>query len=164
MAKRVTSKEKTKLFELIDDVIFKASARQRELKEAFWYEWNEGPQKRPPMLQDVVRVLNNTIVKTWWTQPGFKEWFLNSKTFDQRAAYLAERALDIVSEAMDSADNVSDKLKAAKMAIEVSGRMSKTAKAPKFLDKEVQEMNKEELELFIKQHTGTKIDKEETKH
>ena len=136
------------------DIIFEPNQRQRALKAAFWEVYQDRPAAQGITKALVLSVTNSDSINRWWGLPGFEEWFCNKDEFRQRVAYLANIALDAIEEILiDPSANPNARQNAAKLMIEVANKMPSRNAKEKFLDAQIQEMGKRELDAFIAKHS-----------
>jgi hypothetical protein len=145
------------LAEKITESIFQPTKAQREAKAAFWAVRGEpayGDVLEIVTMGDAMRITGDNRLKTWWGQTGFVEWFSNSKSFHQRAEYLADLAMDTIEEILLNPDtNPNARINAAKIMMEVANKLPKNQPAPRVLDKAIDQMDMEQLRAFIAKHT-----------
>lgn len=89
-----------------DEVLFTPSKTQRRAKACFWVAWQDNPSVDIELItaQEAVHLSNSPAVNSWWSSPGFKEWFLNRDEHRQRLEYLYDLALDAAEEILLSTD------------------------------------------------------------
>jgi len=146
----MSRKSDTKVLSVaIDEIVFEPNDRQRAAKASFWEVYvGGGAQKITKSL--ALQLTNNHGITRWWGIPGFEEWFCNKDEFRQRVAYLANIALDAIEEILlDPNANPNARQNAAKLMIEVANKMPNKNAKEKFLDAQIQEMGKRELDAFI---------------
>ena len=157
MAKKILNTgDAEKFIGIVTDRIFIPSAEQRRLKAAFWYTYSQGPTVDSDKITAacVSDILKTSAVEKWWSDPEFKDWFRNKDSFRQRAEYQAEMAQDIIEEIMINGKKDSDRLNAAKVAIDIAGKVRKTQPIIKLLDASVNDMEEKELDEFIAKRLG----------
>lgn len=156
------SKQTDKVIELIvNDITYLPSYEQRKSKSAFWLRWQQ--LEIPPCdPRDITLTVAQQLVTEpkldrWWGEPGFSAWFRNAEEFRERVEFLANLALDAVTDILVSEDPkmASAKVNAAKLMLEVARKMpKKEAAAPAYADKKIQDMTREELEKYIAARTA----------
>ena len=132
---KITNRDSKTILQVIEAAkFFKPTPDQRETKAMFWVAWNDGPVRSSDKISAVavVDLTGVAAVEKWWSEEGFREWFLNPRSFDQKAEYLAHIAQDIIAEVMMTADKASDRLKAAEMAIKIAGKEKKQVQEVQF--------------------------------
>jgi hypothetical protein len=148
------SKELRSAIEAEIDMTCDISDEMRKVKAAFWAAYQDNPVHSVITLSMVLQVTNENKVKQWWNLPGFKEWFCNKDEFRQRVEYLANVALDTIEQILINPDaNPNARQNAAKLMIEVANKMPSRHAKEKFLDAQIQEMGKRELEAYIRKHS-----------
>lgn len=75
---------------------FRPSTAQKKAKAAFWVNWQEDPQVEPELMdkQQAALLSGTPLVERWWSQPGFREWFINRQEHKHRLEYLYDLALE----------------------------------------------------------------------
>ena len=150
--------------EIIDiaatELTYLPSPEQRKAKSAFWARWSENPLCEP---QDISLALaarftgSDRRLDRWWSQPGFREWFINQDEFRQRLEYLANLALDqaeeILAAPMEIKGIAGAKVNAMKLILEAARKMPSRREVDKYLDEKIASMNKTELEEFIRKQS-----------
>jgi hypothetical protein len=137
------------LLSLVDEV-FKPTKKQREVKAAFWHSWKQGPSSGTPTLAAAIQITGCQALETWAKSPKFNEYFFNDQEHGQRLEALFDRGLDVLEEIMLSSDRAADRLKAFEYIAKLSDKISKPEKEVKYIDKDVQSMDSQELEALIK--------------
>lgn len=140
----------------ISEVVFQPTKSQREAKAAYWAVKGEaayGDVVDLVKMNDAMRITGDNRFKTWWQISGFIDWFSNSKSYSQRAEYLADLAMDAVEEILTNPDaNPNARINAAKLMMEVANKLPKGQQAPKVLDKAIDAMDMDQLRAFISKH------------
>lgn len=150
--------------ESIMDEVFIPNARQRRVKASFWASWNAGPSKGKPTLAAAIEITKCPAIETWAKNPKFKEYFFNDQDHAQRLEYLFDLGLDTLEEVMTTAEKASDRLKAVETVAKLAQKLGRPEAEVKYLDKDVQSMDLNELENVIKKLLpGGKDGKEEVK-
>ena len=152
MAKRTFNKtERESVIATIVEQVFKPSVEQRKLKSAFWVTYRNGPSvnAKDVTMACVVSTTGSSKVEKWWKDPQFKEWFLNEDDFRQRAEYHAHLAQDVLEDLMVNAEKPSDRLAAARLAIDIAGKIKKAEPVIKILDGDIDKMGDKQLDAFI---------------
>lgn len=132
---------------------FQPTDAHRRAKSAFWaHYFSTG--SLPPTDINLATAAElsgfSTELQEWWPIEGFQEWFSNGEEFRQRVEYLSNAALDVLQEILyDRAARTSDKLQAAKMALEIAAKFPKSTPKEQFADEAIGEMTAKELEEFI---------------
>jgi hypothetical protein len=101
---------------------------------------------------DMVEAAGAPKLYKWRELPGFWDWFLDQDTFHHRAVALKDRAMaeleDIIgSEYIEKILTAKDKLKAIDMLLNLTGAYPAKQREVKFLDKDLEAMTPEEVEL-----------------
>lgn len=141
---------------LANDLTYLPNPEQRRVKAAFWVRFNENPICEPQnlTLMAVLQLVGDGRLERWWTQPGFKEWFRNQDEFRERAALLADEAIDTIRAIMhNELAPPAARLTAAKLAMEISNRIPKKDQESRFLDDAIGRMDRKQLESFLSRNT-----------
>jgi hypothetical protein len=158
MAEKVSSRDvASKMTAITDELVFVPQRIDQKMKASFWIKWNQGPVKSQENISAaaVAQVLGNTVINKRWHIPGFKEWFLNKDEYRQRIEYIGMRALDVMSDILEDETVKPDvRLKAAKTVLELGGKFITKKPEVIVLDKDINSMNQEQLDEFIKANTA----------
>jgi len=148
---KISSKDQKAIDHVVELAIFKPTPEQRKLKAEFWLAYSDGPKGDVSKLtaSAVVSITDSSAVESWWSDPDFKSWFLKEKSFEYQVEYLAGEALEIIHEIMISADKAGDRLSAAKLAVEMAGKLKPKTDKTVFADQAIASMNQAELGAFI---------------
>lgn len=124
-------------------------------KANFWTHFSETDTPVPDQvdLSTAARFSGDRRIQTWWSTPGFQDWFLNREEFKQRMEYLSNLCLDQLESILTSNVNPSDKLAAIKLIMQVSSKTPDARasdKQGKYLDSKIAEMSREQLEAYIR--------------
>lgn len=85
---------------------FEPSMGQRRAKANFWTAWQDDPTLDPELMtaDTAARLSGNRTVRRWWTEPGFKAWFMNKDEQRQRLEYLFELSMDAAEDILTNSD------------------------------------------------------------
>lgn len=91
----------------------------------------------------------------FWSTPGFKEWLTGVNEFRERVEYLAYLSLDAAEEILLSDD---PRMAGAKVSMigkvtELASKLPSKSSQDRYADEFIQNMNRKELEQFLKQNT-----------
>lgn len=132
---KITNRDSKIVKEIVEAAsLYVPTGDQRRIKAEFHAALLNGPKPPKITASFAVQLTNRGIIEHWWRVPGFKEWFLDSNSFDNEAEALANAALSVVGDIMYRAEKDSDRLSAAKLLIEVAGKIKKAKPETKFLD------------------------------
>lgn len=156
---------------LQDEILFKPSRRERELKAKFWYLVGNDPFLDPKVLTssaNSVRTFLGANLPNWDT-PGFQDWFLNREEYRVRIEYLFGLSLDAMEEILVNND---PKVQGARVQLiralaELAGKVPhKQANiqitANTAIANRIEGMNKEELEKYLGNSPILTIDEKNT--
>lgn len=132
---------------------FLPTVQQKQAKSAFWSHFFSTGEVAPSPIDPALAAVqsgHNEILQWWYEVPGFPEWFSNGEEFRQRVEYVSNLALDVLEAVLQDRDaRQSDRLQAAKMALEVAAKFPKTQGKEQFADEKIGQMDKKQLEEFI---------------
>lgn len=138
----------------LNGVMFRPTPAQQEAKARFWAIMNEGLQLKDPLSYsptDVALLLNTPLVTRWFTDKGFKDFFFNKFEGEQKLEVLWVKALDAMSEILDTSD---PKAQGARVSvIRLLAEMRESKRQPKMFDRSIQEMDLDQLNAFIEKQT-----------
>lgn len=137
------------------ELTFLPNPEQRRTKAAFWAVMEENPLvDRENVNQElVIRITGDTRLKRWWGIPGFRQWFTNQEEFRQRMEYLSNLVLDTYEDILsDPKANPSAKVAAGKVILEVAKKMPSKQNEPVYADANINNMNRKQLEEFIRKN------------
>lgn len=85
---------------------FEPTLGQRRAKANFWTAWQEDPTVDPELMtaDTAARLAGNRTVRRWWSEPGFKAWFMNKEEQRQRMEYLFELSMDAAESILTNED------------------------------------------------------------
>jgi hypothetical protein len=153
---KITKTDSKVLAEIIESAnLYKPTADQRLVKAEFQTALADGPHPEKITAAFAVQITGRSVIEKWWSVEGFRSWFLDSKSFDNRAEALANAALEVAGNIMFAAEKDGDKLAAAKFLIEVAGKVKKAKTEVKFLDDSIPDDPKA-LDEYIAKATGGK--------
>lgn len=135
-----------------DVAIFHPTDEQRASKSQFWTRIADSGIQLPPDLDitTAVKFADDRRLTSWWTTPGFPQWFANSQEFRERMEFLANLALDQLQDIISSPSvAASAKTPAIKMIMEIAGKMPKQKSESESEDEIISKMSKTELEDYI---------------
>jgi DNA-binding transcriptional regulator GbsR (MarR family) len=132
---------------------YKPTLPQRKAKSTFWARLTARGVTDVSQwgIDDVAGVLrSNRSIRKWYSEPGFSEWFTNRAEYEERIQASELRALDVIDDIMEDINaKHSDRLAAAKVALELSGKLGKSNKTEKFLDEEIAKMSEDEVRRYL---------------
>jgi len=142
--------------EVMDEMLFRPEDSHRRVKAAFWMRMRDTPLRDPDSVTaaDVEYLTKDSRISKWWSKPGFRSWFTNNKSMEERFEYLLDRWCDSVDCILYDEDpkSYNAKIHLGKLLIDQTGRAAASRKEVKVLDTTLPQ-TKEELEEFIKQGT-----------
>lgn len=152
--KKMSTPTVKKAVAVVDDIIFKPTYDQVQIKAAFWAKFSTNPlvDVHNIGLTTVQKFVSDARIDRWWHVYGFKEWFLNEEEFSQRALALAHLAVEALEDILLNPDaNPSARVNAAKLSMEIANKMPQKWQKVQYLDDQVQKMDQAQLEQFLRQ-------------
>lgn len=134
-------------------LVFSPTREQKQAKATFW----SGVEK--DSITDLSQITQemaethgrDSRIGNWWGIPGFREWFCNWDEFRQRLEFLANHSLDQLETLLsDEKVNANAKVAAIKLIMELSKKVPSKGAQEQYLDEKVSQMNKEQLEEFLR--------------
>lgn len=138
--------------------LFNPSSAQRRVKSTFHSRYTPSPFN--PELGDVtlslaLQVTNSSSLRSWWSQPGFRDWFLNREEGREHLEYLFNLGVSEMENILSNPDTAArDKLAAIKMISELTGRISGGRNGVgrsegKFEDEDINKMDENQLRTYL---------------
>ena len=146
------------LMELMaNELTYIPTPEQRKVKSSLWHRIGEMAIHVDPSeisLEFIQSIIIDDRIANWWEgEVGFKEWMRNKEEFRERIDYLSFLALDTLEMLLvDRTTNANAKVAAIKLLMEVGRKMPPKVTVEKFLDEKVSDMDKKELEEYIKKN------------
>jgi hypothetical protein len=131
---------------------FRPTDAQRRAKSAYWSHYFQTGDIPPDTVssREASELSGYSEVEKWYSQEGFPEWFQNGDEFRQQVEYTSHLGLEVIQQVLqDVGARTSDRLNAAKMALEIAAKFPSKSTDEKYADKRIQEMGKKELEELI---------------
>lgn len=151
---KITKHDSKLVNEIIESAgLYRPTADQRLVKAEFQAALRDGPSPEKITAAFAVQITNRSVIEKWWKLDGFRAWFLDSTSFDNQAEALASTALEVIGNVMLTAERDSDKLSAAKMLVEIAGKVKKNKTEVRFLDESIPD-DPAELEKYIAKAGG----------
>tara|TARA_R100000655_G_scaffold18668_4_gene39209 strand:- start:2229 stop:2705 length:477 start_codon:yes stop_codon:yes gene_type:complete len=152
---KVTKKDSKVVSEIIESAdLYKPTPDQRQVKAEFHMALASGPTPEKITAAFAVQITNRVIIEKWWPNKRFRSWFLDSASFDNEAEALASAALGVIGGIMYHAERDNDRLSAAKLLIEIAGKIKKNKPEVKFLDENIPD-DPQKLDEYITKAGGT---------
>lgn len=137
---------------LLPEVLFNPTEEQRELKAKFWFEYNANPlidddQITPTVVSDVL----GRDISSWTKQPHFWDWFKSRDIVKRRLEVAAEKASELAIALLDPSVPMQDsaRVNLIKIVLEFAGRTPPVRKETKWHDKEIGELDDQQLDALI---------------
>ena len=136
-----------------EDALYQASDSQRVCRSMLWAAWKENPTER---MEDMtaakaMQLTGEPRLHKWWGQAGFTQWLLMTDQYAHRVRAMAERAQEVLFEALHD-PLVKPDLK-IRVALEIQRQFLQTItavkEAPKFLDEGIQNASPAELKEIV---------------
>lgn len=144
---------------------FSPTSDQKKVKARFWTLMQSAPfGTRPDKMgpEEIIRKTRTPALANWWKTPGFKDWFLNHTEHQERLEYLFDLALTAAEDILSNDDPKaqSARVNMVKVVAELARKMP-TKQQTVVLDREVANMNEDQLREFIARAKAQVVDAEE---
>lgn len=152
-----------KLGELAEAVIYTPNPSAKKLKAKFWSRYNPGLMDRTDSLPmaEVLEVTKDPRVKSLWTQPGFKDWFLNKDENRERLEYLFTLALDAAEDILVNPEiQPGARVNMIKVLGELANKFPSRYQQEKFTDDEINKMSELQLKAWLEKRGAITVLKE----
>lgn len=147
------AKEASKLSE----VIFLPTPAHRAAKSKFWARYEDFGQVAEVSLEVVQALVADPGLKRWWSQEGFKDWFLNKDEARERLEYLYMVALDAAEGVLLNPDaNDNAKVQMVKVIAQLAGK--EPARNERYVDEDIQKMTEAQLKKYIEARAPRLLD------
>jgi hypothetical protein len=160
MTKKSSIDSIKKLSEAIEgEIVFVPHPHMRKAKATLIVALQENPITDLESITSTqaIQITGENRLSKWWSIPGFKAWFINKEEYRYRLEYLFDLALDTAEEILVDRDaNTNAKVQMIKVLAELSNKMPQKWKHERFLDAEIQKMDKAQLESFLSKQ-GVKL-------
>jgi hypothetical protein len=139
-----------KAFEAImAEVVFYPNDAQRKCKSDFWAVYGaDGMPVENPTMATALDITNETRLPNWWSQPGFKEWFLNKEEYRQRMDYLMHLGFDALERVLRTSQSDTAIVSAMKLLIAANDKMPRQNNV-RYADEWVAGLTDQQLEDYI---------------
>jgi hypothetical protein len=132
---------------------FLPSPSQRAAKSRFWVRYDKALLGEPETLSlaAIARVVKDNRLDKWFSQSGFREWFLNQDEAKERLDYIWNLGLDRIEAILQNDEsNPNAQVNAFKQISILAGK--EPQKNQEFTDEDIQRMPKEKLKAYIEKH------------
>lgn len=133
--------------------IFEPSQMMRKIKARFWSRFQPGPfnDKENISAADIMETTKSAKIKEWWSEPGFRNWFMNRQEEKETLNYLFNKSLSTLERILDNPEaNANAQINAIKILAEMNGFLVKGGnQQPKFADEQLNQMSAKELETML---------------
>jgi len=92
-------------------------------------------------------------IRKWWATPGFSDWWTSPQWEQEESHRLLMQSMARVSEILRDEENPSLVISAAREAREIYTKLHSST-APKFADEEIGQMDRSQLEEYIRRKTA----------
>ena len=139
-------------------VSFRPTEAQSRVKARFWSRW-DAASPHTPTLAAAKQLTQSAALESWWSKPGFKDWFLSTSVTQERVEHLLHLALSAAEDVLLSTDPKSQGARVAmvKTVAEMGGLLRRAA--PVGLDAKtskqlaaVESMGRDELLKLLQEH------------
>ncbi len=138
--------------------VFSPTAAQRRCKASFWSRYVPVPVTSSSSLpqaeiglSQAQEITGSAGLKKWWSEVGFRAWFLNREEAREQMDYLFDRSLEVAEELLNSdTAKPGEKVALIKFIAELSGKMPKQGgQSDKFADTDIGQMDENQLKAFL---------------
>lgn len=146
---------------------FDPGPKQREAKAQFWEAVRNSPvlQAEDMSESQIISITGKASwMREWLRHSEFRAWFFNQHHTKLKIMAAAEVAVDTLVEILgdDSPKSLGHRVRAAQTILHLAGMEPPKVKKVEFADKEVNDMNEEQLEQFLSNAKKRIIDSEKT--
>ncbi len=150
---KLTKTDSKAVMEIVERAdIYVPTPAQRRIKAEFHAALANGPSPTTISAAFAVQITGRGAIEKWWSINGFKKWFLDAISFENEAEALAGSALEVIGDVMYNAKSDKDRLAAAKLLVEIAGKVKKAQTEVKFLDDSIPD-DPAKLDEYIKKGT-----------
>ncbi len=157
----IDESKSTSLVDLASKAIYTPTPRQRQVKARFWVRYVPSPLATLDSLSaaTVQRITGTAGIKEWWSEPGFREWFLNREEAREKLEYLFMKALDAAEDILDDPNaQASAKVNMIKVLGELANKFPSKWQE-KYSDEDINRMDEKQLKHYLEQR-GVSISEE----
>lgn len=157
----VTPEPSTGLKDLAEAVLFTPNPAHKKLKGKFWSRFMPGPLINIDSMSavDAIEITKDPRLQKLWSQPGFKDWFLNRDENRERLEYLFTLALDTAEEILSNPDtNPGARVNMVKVVGELANKFPNKWQQEKFTDDEINKMSELQLKSWL-ERKGVLLDR-----
>jgi hypothetical protein len=132
---------------------FNPSDAQRHARARMWSRFRDDPTFEPARLSalELARRLDIPSVEKWMADPAFSQWFFNRESWKEKAELAFDITMDRIIEKLHDPEISLKELTALKRELSVVlDRVPKKLKETKFLDADVNRMDRDQLEEVVK--------------
>lgn len=138
------------------DSLFVPTVDQREFKAKLLIKIKDNPtvNLETLTLQQAKSFVKEWRLAEWWHEAGFREWLSNSDEFRQKLEFvLGETLEEIYKLILDPEASSQSKVRAFEIMARLAGKEPPKVKEVKFKDSEVEKMDEQQLDEFIRKHS-----------
>lgn len=154
---RTTSKVRTPSRDVstaAQDLIYRPSNPQRLVKARFWTQYRDDMTVEPDKITaaQVMQIVDEPKVASWWKEPGFRSWFVNDNEHVERAEYVYGLWMDRIEARLEAEGcyDLKELTQIGKLLAEIAGKTPDRSKKTKFLDAGIDGMSRDQLIKLIK--------------
>lgn len=139
-----------------DNISFEPTRVHYQIKAAFWSKAERLGYTVDSniTLATAIEVTEDTRLQSFWSIPGFADWFSDGGTFESQILELLYQfpahALNILN---DDNATAAAKVNLLKLLAEVGRKMPSKQKEIVYADKQIQKMDRKQLEDYVRKHS-----------
>ena len=142
-----------KLESMLSQIVFIPESEHLRIKSAFYTVFDENPvcDSEDITAAQIAQITKSPKIFEYWHLPGFKQWFQNSNELKQQINYLLYDCVKTAHEIIkDPEQNPNARIKAIELMFKIADKMPKQYGKVEYRDKQIGQMNEEQLKEFIK--------------
>lgn len=156
---KITKTDSKTIAQIIESAaIYRPTPDMRLIKAEFHTALVNGPTPERITAAFAVQITDRSVIEKWWSLDGFRDWFLDNNAFENRAEAYANSALEVAHEIAVTGTRDGDRLAAAKLLMDIAGKIKKAAPEIRYLDESIPD-DPAKLDEYIAKATGGGVEK-----
>ena len=148
----MTSNNRDLLEQVVAASTFIPSNRQIRARNAF-HQTNPSGTALGASVDQMLDSGAPEAIRKWWAIPGFSDWWISPQWEAEESHRLLMQSMQRVSEILRDEENPTTVIAAAREARELYTKLHAST-APKFADSEIADMDRNQLEEYIRRKTA----------